>query len=133
MGSLLATAAVRTTVSPYWIHVEPEACLATLPTSIRKVRPPSSTLTVSGILVVSSLRLTRDSTGTPGRAMSPWGVLGVSWGGKRRGPLARLELLAESELLDHQPIPLDLRQLEIIEQPSPLTDHPEQPTATVMI
>jgi hypothetical protein len=48
-------------------------------------------------------------------------------------PLAREELLAEAKLLDHQPVALDLRRLQVIEQPTSLTYHPEQSAATVMV
>src|SRR6185503_14145676 len=134
MGSLLATAAFSTTVSPYWTQVAPEACLATFPTSMDRVRPPSSTLTDSGIRF-SSLKL-HDSERhrAPWRAMGQAGRLG-SVLGRNYGevPLAREELLAEAKLLDHQPVALDLRRFQIIEQPTSLTYHPEQPSATVMV
>src|SRR5512143_1300525 len=54
----------------------------------------------------------------------------------RRGPLGtrgKRSLLAEAELLDHCPVALDFRRLQIVEKPSPLSHHPEQPAATVMV
>jgi hypothetical protein len=73
---------------------------------------------------------TRVAAGEPWAGTARRGVFGRKYG---EVPLTREELLAEAELLDHCPVALDFGQLQIVEQPSPLTYHPEQPTATVMV
>ena len=78
--------------------------------------------------------MTRNGIGRPWRAMGQAGrrgsVLGRNYG---EVPLAREELLAEAKLLDHQPVALDFRRFQVIEQPTSLTYHSEQPSATVMV
>src|SRR5436309_2333804 len=63
------------------------------------------------------------------------GVLGESSGERARGRAAARTgaLFAETELLDHHPVALDVGGLQIVEQPASLTDHSEQPAPTVMV
>jgi hypothetical protein len=43
------------------------------------------------------------------------------------------ELVPQSEFLDDRAVAVDIRPLHVIEQAATLSDHPEEPTATVMI
>ena len=42
-------------------------------------------------------------------------------------------LLAEAELFDHGPVPLDFRGFQVVEQSTALTHHSEQAPATMMV
>src|SRR5882672_9195613 len=62
------------------------------------------------------------------------GVLGESSG--EHGPGSDetgRDLFAEPQLLDHHPVALDVGGLEIVEQPTTLTDHAEQAATAVVV
>src|SRR5260221_8495624 len=54
---------------------------------------------------------------------------------RRRGRISGpgRSLFAEPQLLDNHPVPLDVGGLQIVEQPTPLTDHAEQAATAVMV
>src|SRR5574340_646484 len=96
-------------VSPRRTTAAPSACLATLPFSMVRARPP--TRAVTECFIVSFFRPER-----PGRGLAP----------------ARL-LLAEPEALDQGLVARDVALLEVIEQAAPLADHLEQSAAGVVV
>src|SRR5206468_13102468 len=67
-----------------------------------------------------------------GRKQGVFGSLRVSVSRERAACSSR-SLLAETELLYHRAVTLDVGGLQIVEQPASLTDHPEQAASTVMV
>src|SRR5712664_1584669 len=71
------------------------------------------------------------SLGGHGAGRKAQGVFGESSG--ERAACSGRSLLAEPQLFYHHPVALGVRGLQIIEQPTPLTDHAEQAATTVVV